>query len=257
MKPHPVLLPAACLFLTLAGSAAVAQDQTADDDWDYSENLEHKTYVASVSYASGQTLMAHCGNDRFMLAITGLPEQESQPYSAIVQVGTTPVVQMWRTMGGAPRLSNEPARDARALRNGGTLSLSSPATSQLPAVSAPLELPPQHANLDKVLTQCGYALEDDRDHLPDVETGMKLTGVRSQPIFDHPPVMAIEISCIVTNGQLDDCRQHRTLQGVKPSYIRQAVQQWNGKRVDPQHAQSNEGRVAHITIPMVMVVEGP
>lgn len=255
MSPHRSFLTAACAIGFLVGSPAYAQDQIADDDWDYSEDIEHDTYVASVSYASGQSIMAHCGNNRFMLAITGLPEQEGQPYLATVQIDSTPVAQMWRKMGGVPLLSTEPARDARALRRGGILPLSSSATSHLPAVSAPLELPSQHTNLDKVLTQCGYQLQDDRDHLPDVDTEMKLVGVRTQPTLEHTPTMAIEISCVVTNGQLDDCRPHRTLKGVRPSYLRQEVRRWNGKRVDPQYAQSNEGRVAHINIQMLRVVQ--
>ena len=251
------LLTAACATGLLIGNPASAQDQIADDDWDYSEDVEHDTYVAIVSYASGQTIMAHCGNDHFSLAILGLPERNGQPYSATVQIDSTTVAQTWKKMGGIPLLSTEPARDARALRSGGTLPLFSPATHHLPAVSAPLELPSQHANLDKVLTACGYALQDDRDHLPDVDTDMKLLSVRTQPILDHPLTMAIEISCVVNNAQLDACRQHRVLQGVRPSYIDQEVRRWNGKRVAPQYAQSNEGRVTHITIPMVQVVAGP
>src|SRR5690606_9671693 len=105
------------------------------------------------------------------------------PYTATVQVGSTPVTQVWRQNG--VWLSTEPARDARGLRNGGILPLSSPATRRRPAISSPLELPSRHANLDKVLTACGYALEDDRDHLPDVDANMRLQGVRRQPTLDH------------------------------------------------------------------------
>ena len=238
----------------LIGSPAYAQDPAAADDWDYGEDIKNDTYVASVTYGSGQSVMAHCGNDRFLVMILGLPEQAGQPYSATVQIGSTSVQQTWKKMGGVAWLSTEPARDARALRRGGTLRLSSPAIALHPSVSAPLELPSQHANLDKVLAKCGYALEDDRDHLLEVDTAMTLEGVREQPTLTHDFMKALEISCLVTNGQLADCRQHRTLDGVRPSYMRELIGRWNGKRVSQQHAQTNEGRVAHISIEMVMVV---
>lgn len=151
-------------------------------------------------------------------------------------------------------LSTEPARDARGLRNGGILPLSSPATRRRPAISSPLELPSRHANLDKVLTACGYALEDDRDHLPDVDANMRLQGVRRQPTLDHQNNRDAEISCLVANGQLEACRPHRTPQGVRLADVEQEARQWNGKPVHPRHAQANEGRVAHISLPIEQVV---
>lgn len=155
-------------ILALVETPVSAQDQAADDDWDYGEDVQKNTYVASVTYGSGQTLMAHCGDDRFSLAILGLPDQAGQPYSATAQIGSTSVQQTWKKMGGVAWLSTEPARDARALRRGG--------------------------------------------------------------------------------------RPHRTPQGVRLADVEQEARQWNGKPVHPRHAQANEGRVAHISLPIEQVV---
>lgn len=255
MKLTASTMTSLCLVMALLVSPASARQQNAiDDDWDYGENSEHNTVAASVSYSSGQFLLAHCANNIFTLAITALPEQEGQSYSATVSTTPRNIIQTWKKMGGVPRLSDDPARDARLLRNGGTLTLTTPQTGQLPAVSVPLELPSQHANLDKVLIQCGYELADDRDHLARVDPAMMLVGERNSYMLNDRPSSSIELTCIVTNGRLQACRRHRVLPDMTASRVDSAVAKWNGKRVQPQYAADNEGRVAHIYIPMLRVV---
>lgn len=255
MKFNAPVMTSVCLTMALLASPAFALSQNAvDDDWDYGENTEHDTVAASVSYSSGQFLLAHCANNRFMLAIAGLPEQEGQGYSATVSTDTRNIIQTWEKMGGVPRLSADPARDARLLRNGGTLAFTTPQTGQIPAVSVPLELPSQHANLDKVLAQCGYELADDRDHLERVDPAMTLVGMRDGFTLTHTPSSSIELTCIVTDGRLQACRRHRVLPGMPASRVDTKAAEWNGKRVQPQYAADNEGRVAHIYIPILRVV---
>lgn len=48
-----LLLTAACATGLLIGNPAFAQDQVVDEDWDYAEDVAKKTYIATVTFASG------------------------------------------------------------------------------------------------------------------------------------------------------------------------------------------------------------
>jgi len=70
-----LLLTAACATGLLIGNPAFAQDQVVDEDWDYAEDVAKKTYIATVTFASGQELQVQCYFDRFVVSLWGLPDR--------------------------------------------------------------------------------------------------------------------------------------------------------------------------------------
>ena len=197
-------IAAAVYALTCAsGSAAMAQDS----DWDFFEDPDRALTQAGVEYAGGQAIAAQCLDGALSLVIMGLPESPEMLRMQATREDGRSAAQIWLPLAepGTYR-STSPGREARFMRGGGDYSVRT-GDGAGTAVSATFDLPPQSANLDRVLTACGWALEDDRDLLPEATVSLDPTGPRYEaPPYRPPPVPEREISCIVRDMQLRDCR---------------------------------------------------
>lgn len=248
-----MLLTAALNTACLTGAAsAVAQ---TGDDWEFAEDASRNLTIAAIRFDAGQAIIAQCSAGELKIALQGLPERAGPLHRLQAERadGRTDL-QTWRVGVGRTWLSGAPARDARFLRVGGVLKLQSDAGQPSP-ISATFDLPTEHANLDRVLAACGYALTDDRDALARADAMLAITTSDSGSSVGAPG-RAMEVSCIVRSGAYRDCRVDHMMPGQREAGARREATRWNGKRVNPADAAANEGRVAYIYIPLLMVVQG-
>ena len=121
-------------------------------------------------------------------------------------------------------------------------------------VSATFELPTEHDNVDRVLTACGYTLTNDRDTL--ARAPMMQAVVSSDAgSTAGAPGRSMEVSCIVRSGIYRDCRVDHRMQAQTEASARREAARWNGTRAHTGDASANEGRVAYLYVPLLMVVQ--
>lgn len=253
---------AAAVLAVGLGTAAQAQD----DDWEYQEDTTGKISVAAVRYESGQALIVQCRDEVLRAVVTGLPASAEQ----VLEVNAT------RADGRADRQTFTPAgsagawqiglmpRDVRFLRGGGVYSVRS-AEGADTVFRADFDLPTQFANLDRVLTACGWAASDERDLLqraPDTltqvfdpsprrggssrraSTRAPRRGAPEGPVA--PPVASkYMVSCIVRELRLTECRRENALFiASEPRFA--DVGSSNGRELTGAEAQAAEGRVYYM-----------
>lgn len=233
--------------------APVALAQT-DDDWEFAEDTALELTVAAARYDAGISIIAQCSRNKMTVSLVGLPATTapSRRLDATRSDGAVDA-QTWEVREGGALSSTLPARDGRFLRVGGELRLRS-AAGQTPSIAASFDLPTQHANLDRVLTACGYALEDDRDALPRADPDLRLVRRPSRGSTGGRPGISHEISCIIRDGAYSACRTDRTTSGHSARDARRGSNDENGRRLHPDDAAANEGRVAYIFVPLLLVV---
>ena len=170
-------------------------------------------------------------------------------------------------------------RDARFLRGGGLFDLRSPAGSAAP-IHAAFDLPTQNANLDRVLTACGYAANDERDLLArtgaDLKTqwavenadeiaryerqGAARSPSRSRSVSGEarrqtPPARPLpqpaDLSCVVRAGALAECRFDHPPSGA-PAQTERTLRILTETKLERTSAAANEGRVYYPGALMLM-----
>lgn len=191
-----------CALICAASQAAPVQD----DDWELVENPAQELTLAAVRYDGGQSIIAQCQRGRLMLFVTGLPPSEEMLLLRATRADGRAAAQRWTPVVGPGTFrSVTPGREARFLRGGGSYVVrSAPGAA---STSATFDLPAQSANLDKVLTACGWALEDDRDLLDEAVVYLDRPSPRREPPpFRVPSVPEREVSCVVRDMRLRDCR---------------------------------------------------
>jgi len=234
-----------CALMCVTGPAAAAQD----DDWEFAEDTAQQLTVAAARYDGGQMIVAQCRRGGLTLVITGLPEGEGMLRLAATRADGRSASQIWTTAGapGAYR-SVSPGREARFMRGGGAYVVSAAADAPT-ALRATFDLPANSANLDRVLTACGWALEDDRDLLAEAEVLLdRPRRGREPPPYRPPAVPEREVSCIVREMRLQDCRpDHPPYAGA--SNLRSVLRAVQGQEVyvpigaDPAAAEGKVFRV--------------
>jgi hypothetical protein len=232
------------LALCLAPAWAVS-----DDDWELAHDPSQELTIAAVRYEGGQAIVAQCQRGRLVVMITGLPPQEDLLRLTAKRADGRSSTQIWAPVAGPGAYrSASPAREARFMRGGGAYTVRSAAEASASAL-ATFDLPAQSANLDRVLTDCGWALEDDRDLLDDADVTLDPPSARSErPTYRLPSVPEREVSCIVRETRFQDCRaDHPPSQ--RTSNTRSLIRAVQGERAyvplgaDPQSA---EGKVFRI-----------
>ena len=233
--------------------AALAAAQTGDD-WEFGEDAVRNLSVAAVRFDGGQAIVVQCSAGELKVALQGLPERTGPSRRLQAERADGAIdLQTWQVAAGRTWFSAAPARDARFLRAGGVLKLRSD-TGQTSPVSATFDLPSEHANLDRVLTNCGYALTNDRDVLLRAAIMQAVTSSDSGASVGAPG-RSMEVSCIVRHGAYRNCRVDHMMQGQREASAQREAARWNGKRVQTDDAAANEGRVAYIYVPLLMVVQ--
>lgn len=227
-----------------------------DDDWEFAEDASRSLTIAVARYAAGQSIIAQCTDGELKIAVVGLPArtETSHRMDATRSDGATDT-QTWQVGERQTLISSVPARDARFLRVGGELRLRS-SDGQPSPISASFDLPTEHVNLDRVLTACGYPLEDDRDAIPRADPALRLARAPREGEAGGRPGSSMEISCIVQGGAYRECRADHALKGQRPVSVRRYANALNGLRVHPDDVAANEGRVVYVYIPMLPVVYG-
>ena len=192
-----------CALMYAAGQAAPVQD----DDWELVEDPAQELTLAAVRYDGGQSIIAQCQQGRLVLILTGLPEGEERLQLAATRADGRAATQRWTPVGGPGTYrSVTPGREVRFLRGGGAYVVRSAVGAATP-VNATFDLPGQSANLEKVLTACGWALEDDRDVLEEAEVFLNRPSARREPRpLRVPSVPEREVSCVVHEMRLRECR---------------------------------------------------
>lgn len=235
-----------------AGGLAVAPMAMAqsEDDWEFVADGARLTAMAS--YAGGQSIIAQCAGQELKLVIVGLPAttETARVLDAVRSDGAMDT-QSWQVVEGQALVSSMPARDLRFMRVGGVLRLRS-AAGQEPAATAAFDLPTQHANIDRVLTACGYDLTAERDAIPRAAVSLRLVDPPRRGSVGGKPGQSLEISCIIQRGAYRQCQTDHVVDGVWPRVARQAANAQNGVRVNPEDAAANEGRVVYVFQPLTM-----
>lgn len=274
------------LAVVLAGaicapSLALAQD---DDDWEFGEDAARQMTVASVRYDGGKAVVAQCEKGELKVVIVGLPAATtgSRHLTATRTDGRRDQQAWLAPVGQTAFTSTVSGRDARFLRGGGMFELHSVEGEAGTPMRAAFDLPTQNANLDRVLTACGYAVSDDRDLLqrasgiktewqaehendrPRIQSGSRSVSQpdsRSRQGSPPPPPQApqpADTSCIVHAGEYADCRIEHAAVGAPNPNVEPMMRRLNGTHLEAVSAAANEGRVYYLgtnggVVPLVVV----
>ena len=261
------------LAVVLAGaicSPALAQEE---DDWEFGEDAARQLTVATVRYDAGKALVAQCEKGELKVVIVGLPAATtgSRHLNASRADGRRDSQGWFAPVGQTAFTSTTPGRDARFLRSGGMFELRSAEDEAGTPMRAGFDLPTQNANLDRVLTACGYAVTDDRDLLQrasELKTEWQVehendrprrpSGSRSVSQPDSrsrqgpPPAPQAprpsDASCIVRAGAYADCRIEHAAVSAPSRNAESMMRRLNGTRLEAVSAAANEGRVYYLGI---------
>jgi len=246
-----IALVMAYLLSSAAEPAFPGQDP--EGDWDYAVAEDDSSSVASVGYSSGFVVRVTCyGEGTINVVMTGLPPVEGDRYSvgASRADGRTTTVPTAILNSGTLSLDHD-ERIARVMRGGGELTLRLEG-EQSPPVVVQVDLPEQHANLDRVIAQCGRRLDAPRDALP------ILVDLQSAPRATFPPARRartgssewarVEISCVVSAAtRLEDCQIEHQDGGTR-AYGAAVTRAYDGVRVDVAEPTAAAGKVVYVVV---------
>lgn len=249
-------------------SPALAQDE---DDWEFGEDAARQLAVASVRYDAGKAVVVQCEKGDLKVVIVGLPAATvgERHVNASRADGRSDVQTWFAPAGQTAFTSTVSGRDARFLRGGGLYQLRSAEGEAGTPMRAAFDLPTQNANLDRVLTACGYAVSDDRDLIarasanlkteweaehendrPRIRSGSRSVsqpGSRSRqgPPPPRPARRPADVSCIVRGGQYADCRIEHATGPAAATGSEAWLRRLDGTKLEAASAAANEGRVAY------------
>lgn len=234
--------------LVMAGLAAAltlggAQD-VGDDDWDYFAQPERQLSRAYVEYSGGQVISVQCQAGTLVTAIGGLPESAAavRQFTRHRRDGREEAVH-WRKMDGQNiLLSTSAARDARSLRGGGMFRMTGNGANRQP-VEVSFELPSQSVNLDRVLTDCGYATSVPSDQALSVGMLMARPPIVQVPdwVQRRHDLITVEMDCIIAGSRLSQCRAERVTP-VDNDVAEAVANRANGVEVTTRDPAAAEGR---------------
>lgn len=251
MEAGLIALVIAYLLSSLGSSGTHGQDPHTD--WEYSVAEDEISSVASVGYSSGLIIHVTCYEAQTLdVVVTGVPVAEDEAYSVTLSRADGRTTAISATGGPSGRLAVDyDERMARVMRGGGELSMRIE-QDQSPPVAVRVDLPEQHANLDRVIEHCGRHLNEPRDSLP------ILTDLRSIPRATFPPARRsrtgssewarVEISCVVSEEtRLADCQvEHQ--EGGAGAYGTAVARAYNGARVDVPDPSAAVGKVVYVVV---------
>lgn len=255
------LFAALCAVLCAGPTGALAQDE---DDWEFQHEASLNQTVAAVRYDAGVAIVVQCRDNALSLALVGMPAGVGGLEVQARRADGRNDIQTWAP-GPAPGilLSTVPARDIRFMRGGGLYSIRT-ADGAPRALRTNFDLPTQSANLDRVLTACGWPLTDDRDQLAragrDVSFGDPNARPRERPRGrgarpgrpDAPPPSAPatpvlppaerQFSCVLRDLKLTGCRYDHPATAADPPNTR-LLRQLEGTEMYAPEGSTTEGEV--------------
>lgn len=254
-------------------SAAVAQD----DDWEFQEDAARHISVAAVRFDGGAAVVVQCRDNALTAVLAGMPAGAGDVALQATRGDGRSDVQTWVSAGAAGALrSTEAHRDARFLRGGGAFVIRT-AAGVTPPFSGSFDLPAQSANLDRVLTACGWPLTDHRDGVARATGEVGLVNPNRAPRRSRsvqnwqqpqpprpnpdaapagPPRVSPaerQISCIVRNRRAVDCRLDHPAAAATPAEA--MLSRVEGERLYGDDVEAAEGKVFFMfEAPLIMVV---
>lgn len=246
-------ITALAVALCLAPGPAFTQDA---DDWAFVETEEHGM-IAITEFAGGQAILAQCRDGELKVMLTGLPSTTDRARNVEAsRADGRRSSQTWlasETPGVFTAAT--PGRQGRFLRGGGVYDFRT-TEGEVPPMRATFELPAASANLDRVITGCNWAVEDERDALeqpgPQSFEWARNRGRAPQPERPRPRrrdgqlVSIVHLSCIVRNLRLAECRADHQLP-VRGSHGVVAARNLSGERLAAPDPALVEGRVVYVT----------
>ena len=270
-------MAAALCALLGAGYAAGAAAQ--DDDWEFAEDPARQLTVAAARYDAGPSIIVQCRSGGLVAMLVGMPAGTQDIELNATRADGRSDVQAWTPAGADGVLrSDVPARDIRFMRGGGAYAVRT-AEGAEQAFNATFDLPSQSANLDRVLTACGWELTDDRDQLaraggvsltdPDAEP-FRMPRSRSRSISERsrrmpppPPTGPVQrpvipaeqqVSCLVRDMRLADCRPlHAPVAGAPDPA--DSVRRLNGRQVYGEDRTAAEGTVVYLSSGGTVIID--
>ena len=252
-------------------TAAAAQD----DDWEFQQDPAHNIAIAVARYDAGQMIVVQCRDNKLTAVLAGLPAATAPLELSANRADGRSDQQIWAPAGapGAYR-SGVSARDIRFMKGGGLYSVRTGEGAET-AFRGAFDLPTQSANLDRVLTACGWATTDERDRLA-MATGISLVNpeggdrrrTRTQrgatsrsprreiappPAPSAPPPAEQLVSCVVRDLHLRECRVEHP---GSAAALQPALRAYEGREVflqDGADAAANEGGVVFLSGPLIVV----
>lgn len=265
-------------FGALIGAAAAlpAAASTQNDDWEFQEDAARGITVAAARYDGGQMIIVQCREGRLTAVLTGLPQSTDSLQVRAARADGRSVTQGWRP-AGAPGAYQAalPGRDVRFLRGGGLYSLRTNEGAATP-VSVDFDLPSQSANLDRVLTACGWATSDDRDLVPDATEitvrdpnakpyepprrrgAPRATDRAPGPQMPSTPLPAEqEVTCVVRDMHLRECRANHPA-SAQHRDVAETLRHFEGLEVYPiagVDPAPSDGKLVHLSGSRVTVID--
>lgn len=274
---RPTFAVALCAILIAGPTAAIAQET---DDWEFQSDPSRNLTVAVARYDSGLAVIAQCRDAALTTALIGMPAG-TRPFEVMAQRADGRAdTQSWAP-GAAPGIfvSTVAARDIRFMRGGGLYSIHTAEGAPV-AIRASFDLPTQSANLDRVLSACGWGLTDERDLLtrarrgevsfrdpdaPPPRSRPQGRGARAgQPAPPPPPAEPVvpglppaetQISCVLRDMELTDCRFDHPAR-VSGAEVTRALRRLEGTKMYPLNGAEPEGKVVFSVGPLIAVA-GP
>ena len=269
------LIAALCAFVCAGPTAAMAQDE---DDWEFQHEASLNQTVAAVRYDAGVAIVVQCRDNALSLALVGMPAGVGGLEVQARRSDGRTDLQTWAP-GPAPGilLSTVPARDIRFMRGGGLYSVRTVEGAPR-ALRTNFDLPTQSANLDRVLTACGWGLTDDRGQL--IRAGSEVSfrdpdappvrlpqprrgrgarsGMPDVPEAPAPGVPVLEpaesqISCVLRAMRLTVCRLDHPPTAAGNEAVR-SLRRLEGVQMYTAEAAAAEGKVVYTAGPRTVTV---
>jgi hypothetical protein len=271
-------LSGVAVLAAMAAAPTIACAQ--DDDWEFQQDPSRRISVASVRYDAGQTIIVQCREGGLTAVMTGLPPSGERLNLAATRADGRSGSQSWTPAGAAGAYqSATPGQDVRFMRGGGIYAVRT-GQGAATAFRGSFDLPTQSANLDRVLTDCGWAITDERDGLASADGLISLIDPEAQPRRPRgpsrsvsqrrrlatpetpvgepvPPPAEHQVSCIVRDRHLRDCRADHPA-SAQTRDVLTSVRLHEGKEVYPIEGRDftlAEGRVMRVTGSYVIVVD--
>lgn len=239
--------------LSLGPGPALAQDA---DDWAFVETEEHGM-IAITEFAGGQAILAQCRDGELKVMLTGLPPTTERARNVEAsRADGRRSAQTWLS-SETPGVFTAavPGRQARFLRGGGAYEIRT-VEGENPPMRGTFDLPAGSANLDRVITGCRWAIEDERDRLdqpgPQSFEWARNQGRAPQPDTprarrrDGQLLSIVHTSCIIRDLRLAECRADHQLP-ANGHHGARAARAMEGERLAAPDPASIEGRVVYVT----------
>ncbi len=271
-----ISLVAICGLLAAALAPVAAHAQ--DDDWEFAEDAGQHLSIAAVRYDAGMAIIVQCRAGALTAVMAGLPSTAELLELQATRADGRRDTQTWKAGGAAGAFRSETAaRNVRFMRGGGAYGLRT-AVGAPSALTTTFDLPTQSANLDRVLTACGWALTDDRDPLTRAGRSVSLTDPnapaprpprrsasrdiagqgrhvdRPAPRPSGPMPAEHQISCIIRNQHLTECRPDHPPAAGAPA-DRHATAGLEGHQIYAADVAAEEGRVVYVSGGLTTVID--